>query len=354
MRKEIINRIKCDESDRIEIFCNRQYKGYYVRGNIDSVQDSVSFYDEKSKEYFASVNYLFLIMGLVNDQYQKRIKKWRRSTRSLPREHGIEIWDPPGTFEWKTQKEYVDERKRWLLALRREESNSHAYNRHIPEWQEEAFRNESLVIDLDEAGITENRYLEESIRAKKDIILLDMDFFVDEIELKPNQRMRDHLNRIYTIPAFWLRPRSLRLATEDPYRWFNDLYDILYENFDCLYLEKKKYSRILESIGDLSYEWIQRKTISNRYLKRLNQLNKGIGDRTYPLTNFCYKLFDDLIDDLTTQKQIGKCQLCGDFFKHLRVREKKFCSLKSEGKNCGKSARNKRYYEKHKDEILQK
>ena len=49
MRKEIINRIKWEESDRIQIFCNRQYKGYYVRGNIDSVWDSFSFYDEKSK-----------------------------------------------------------------------------------------------------------------------------------------------------------------------------------------------------------------------------------------------------------------------------------------------------------------
>jgi len=345
MRKEIINRIKWEESDRIQIFCNRQYKGYYVRGNIDSVWDSFSFYDEKSKECFASVNYLFLIIGLVNDQYQKRTKKWRRSTRSLPIDNGVAEWDTLGTFEWNTQKEYVDERKRRQLAIQREESNSH---RHILEWREEVFRTESWVIDLDEAGITENRYLEESIRAKKDIILLDMDFLVDAIELKPNQRMRDHLNKIYTIPAFWFRPRNVRLQLEEPYHWFDDLYEILYEKFDCLYLEKKKYSRILESIGDLSYEWIQRKTISNRYLKRLNQLNKGIGDRTYPLTNFCYKFFDDLIDDLTTQKQMLKCQNCGDFFEHLRVRVKKFCSLKSEGKNCGKSARNKRYYRKRK------
>ena len=132
------------------------------------------------------------------------------------------------------------------------------------------------------------------------------------------------------------------------------LYEILYFNLGYDYLAKRKYNRVLESTGRLGHEWIKINTISKRYLKRLNRLNEIIGDRTDPLTDFCWKFFDDLIDDLTTQKQIGKCQLCGDFFEHLRVREKKFCSLKSEGKNCGKSARNKRYYEKHKDEILPK
>jgi len=73
-----------------------------------------------------------------------------------------------------------------------------------------------------------------------------------------------------------------------------------------------------------------------------------MGDRSYPLTDFCWKFFDDLIDDLTTQKQIGKCPRCGGFFKFNR-RNKKACSFKSEGKDCGKKAAHDSNKEKHGD-----
>jgi len=346
MRKEIINRIKCeDESVRIEIFCNRQYKGYYVRGHIDTIQDSGSVHDPM-RGLFGSINYRFIITVLVSGTYQERIK--RGKIRSFQRDVGFERWNTESMFAWKTQKEFIDERKRWLLAIRRKRSNSRTYNRHIPEWQEEVFRNENLVIDLDEAGITENSYLEESVSAKKDIILLDMDFFVDEIKLTNGQEMRHYLKRIYTIPAFWCPQEKEEFTLTDFYHWFDDLYEILYFNLGYDYLAKRKYNRILESTGRLGHEWIESNTISKHYLKRLNQLKKGIGDSTYPLTNFCYKFFDDLIDDLTTQKQIVKCQNCGDFCKYYR--NKKFCSLTSDGKNCGKSASNDRDYQAHKPE----
>jgi hypothetical protein len=48
-------------------------------------------------------------------------------------------------------------------------------------------------------------------------------------------------------------------------------------------------------------------------------------------------------------------QRCGDFFLiDNRKKTKKYCSLKYEGKNCAKQARNKKHYEKHKKEIKPK
>ncbi len=107
----------------------------------------------------------------------------------------------------------------------------------------------------------------------------------------------------------------------------------------------------MHSIGELSYEWIQKNAMSERYLKRLNRVNGRIGDRTYPLTNFCWKFLDDLVDDLTTQKQIARCEFCGDFFIYQpRWPTKKFCSLRFEGKDCKKVYHNKTDYQKHPEE----
>ncbi|GAF73310.1 unnamed protein product, partial [marine sediment metagenome] len=95
----------------------------------------------------------------------------------------------------------------------------------------------------------------------------------------------------------------------------------------------------------------EKNVINKRYLKKLNLLNKRMGDRTYPLTDFCWKFFDDLVDDLTTQKRIEECQFCGDFFIYQpRWPTKKFCSLRFEGKNCRKDHNNRLDYRRHPEE----
>ena len=60
---------------------------------------------------------------------------------------------------------------------------------------------------------------------------------------------------------------------------------------------------------------------------------------------------DNLITDLKDNKKIGQCESCGKVFKY--VKGKKYCS-KDDGTNCGKKMRNKRFYQKHRDEILPK
>jgi len=91
--------------------------------------------------------------------------------------------------------------------------------------------------------------------------------------------------------------------------------------------------------------------ITETYLEYLNEVQSEIGERNYPFTNFVYKFFDELIADLVEQNQISQCQFCGDFFPiNNRQKTKKYCSPKYEGKDCGKKARNKIDYERHKEE----
>ena len=46
---------------------------------------------------------------------------------------------------------------------------------------------------------------------------------------------------------------------------------------------------------------------------------------------------------------LGQCKLCGEFFRFKK--NKKFCSILTDGRDCGKKARNKRYYRKYKDKL---
>lgn len=334
MRKETINKIalKDPKKQHIEIFSNQRYKDYYLRGRID--QFSHYIYDDKLDEDCAAVSYRFAIVVLVNDKYQEKIKKERAKNKYTS-----------GFFE-NTERDFLNAQKAYW------EKKSHAWDRKdrkslLREVLKEMVK-PTLMISLDEAGIKETPYLDESIKAKKDIILLDMDFVLNKIEiLSPKSKMIEYAKRIYTIPAFYFPTRE-EYASDYYDGWLEGAFEEVYWECDYNYLDQKEYYRILESIGNLSYEWIKRMEVTKRYLESLNRLNEGMGDRDYPLTNFCYKFLDDLVDDPITQKQIGKCQFCGGFFKFTQW-NKKHCSLKSEGKDCGKEAAYDRDYEKHGD-----
>ncbi|MEI8013133.1 MAG: hypothetical protein WCI27_11770, partial [Candidatus Omnitrophota bacterium] len=67
-----------------------------------------------------------------------------------------------------------------------------------------------------------------------------------------------------------------------------------------------------------------------------------------PLKAFCYSFVQSMVDSLLFRKLIVTCPHCGEF---MIVREgKKYCSRDVEGKDCGKKARNKAYYQNHREE----
>lgn len=64
-----------------------------------------------------------------------------------------------------------------------------------------------------------------------------------------------------------------------------------------------------------------------------------------PLERFLHDLADSLYGELSAMGMLKKCPVCGRYF--LRQEGKKFCSLASDGTNCGKRARDRKYYNKH-------
>lgn len=76
------------------------------------------------------------------------------------------------------------------------------------------------------------------------------------------------------------------------------------------------------------------KKIFNLFIEKVNP-NSGLG-------LFLYKIYCSFATELIEKKLFIKCLYCGRLAEYLKG--KKYCSLKSDGRNCGKSARNKRYY----------
>jgi len=61
---------------------------------------------------------------------------------------------------------------------------------------------------------------------------------------------------------------------------------------------------------------------------------------------------NSFVDELKERQKITQCSLCGNIFPFHTKR--KYCALETEGKDCGKKARNRRFYSRHREEILPK
>lgn len=98
----------------------------------------------------------------------------------------------------------------------------------------------------------------------------------------------------------------------------------------------KKFIRILDS-----------KDYLNVFFKKYNYSTMGNA-----LELFLIKMLESFGDKLVSRQLLSKCALCGDYFVYLKG--KKRCSLRVEGKDCRKSASNKRYHKKNTSKILPK
>ncbi|MBU0478764.1 hypothetical protein KKC91_09395 [bacterium] len=98
----------------------------------------------------------------------------------------------------------------------------------------------------------------------------------------------------------------------------------------------KKYIRILDS-----------KDYLNAFFEKYNY-----STMKNALELFLIKMLESFGDELISRQLLSKCAFCEDYFRYLKG--KKYCSLRAEGKDCGKSARNKRYYKKNTAKILPK
>ena len=344
-------------SDYTEIFSNIKYKDYYLRGQ--TIRFSDLLFARENHRLIAVGFYDFFFFVLVNNKYQRFVKK-----------QNYEVNEHFGIFVGNTIDEVLEKNSNNNICNYEDFSKNAKLmilNRYILN------RPEIIPISIkkEDLEIKENSYLKKPIEEKKDIILLDMDIIFSSIlDMKliwdsiENYSKRKNIKltypqKIYSFPAFnysdiWEDEINDRkddnkfLYSHYYLDFIKNLYDIIDRKLDYQYLSRKDYLIILRNIGNLAWDWIDKKKITKKYLKYLNVVQSKIGDRNYPFTNFCYKFLDELIADLVTQKQISRCQFCSDFFKYKG--NKKYCSVlsKYEDKNCHRQALEQRRYKKKK------
>jgi len=327
------------------ILTNTKYKNYELRGIIIGFSDPIYYIGINNEIALAYYN-LFLFV-LLNDKLKKSLDN-RSYAGDLP------IFT---TFNENIFAELINNSK-------------YNYNQSSKVTQlilYEGLKGETATFSVkkNDLRINENRYLDNSIQEKKDIILLDMDIELDfiGIQQKIENVEINYPKKIYSLPVFNFSDYGKNNRIQLKYNFnlsfpldnfINILYDTICIDFDYQYLPRTDYFTVLRGIGNLAWEWIDKNKITNKYLKYLNTIQSEIKDRSYPFTNFCYKFLDELIADLISEKQISQCQFCGDFFQYKK--EKKYCSPipKYENKNCSRQAADRRRYLRKKFKNLTK
>ncbi len=114
---------------------------------------------------------------------------------------------------------------------------------------------------------------------------------------------------------------------------------LFYDLFDCLH-----------NLGDEINEYLDTGEI---YFKTLAEFDKKIANfKELALKYFMQNVMESLFKKAEKDKQAIRCEYCNEIIDY--VKGKKYCSLKSEGRDCGKKARNERFYTKNRDKILPK
>lgn len=154
--------------------------------------------------------------------------------------------------------------------------------------------------------------------------------------------------------------------------YYSTLNYTLFKCRDTISINKQNYRKYQESVKDFVIELIENLIVNPKALSYFNDFNvsmnnflmryKRFGEKSYQhilraneslkhfeedkvvyywaknvIYSLCYEVYPDIA---------LICEHCGQIMKYAK--NKKFCSLKKDGKDCGKSAANKRNYLKKK------
>ena len=178
-----------------------------------------------------------------------------------------------------------------------------------------------------------------------DVEVIDSEIKKESIDMLEQYNLKEEYN--ITIPFYESSWEDEIYDDLGPTEFFLELKNYIEMNADEMLMPNSKYCNYLCSIGEMGSNFNISKTFDtkkiNIYRNELNYLNQY---NFSPLTFFISELLNSLINTIYLEGRINKCQFCDDFIKYRKG--KKFCSLISDGKDCGKTARNRRYYRKRK------
>ena len=329
------NVLKTYQGDRpalspTEVFCAQKSHGYNLRGQILDLP--YYGYDKAKKD--ARVSYRVQLVALARDSYQN---------------HNVishEKYYRFGTIFGRNKKEFDDICRR-AAELEKKFRGSKG--------NEPAFLKKDgggsltilpRVIDLEE----DNAFLQKQIKDKQDLIFARIEMFA--IGAEQSGRLIEDYSKYRVYPFLMTYFGGLtHYQSGEVKAWLGDFYDLLSFEYDYRGLSKKEFIVLLESIADEIQQVIYGFDMTKKDVRRLNDFKKWLHEGSFddPLKRFCLTFFWDWLFDLQERKIVTECECCGDLF--LYSERKKYCSIRFEGKDCGKKLRNRAFYKKHQEEI---
>jgi hypothetical protein len=125
---------------------------------------------------------------------------------------------------------------------------------------------------------------------------------------------------------------------------FFDIWNYVTVQSDEVLLSRQVYRENLMKLGKLSFRWDYGRHCDQDLIKEVNTLADSSSSYFDPLGKFIHSFVLDLHDDIVERNSAKQCEFefCGKLFSYKG--NKRYCSPVSEGRDCGKKARNQRYY----------
>ena len=293
----------------IEIFCPSKYKGYYVRGQILDFPYGVVYPAARHSVFY----YQLYLLVLVNPSFDN------------------------------TDVAVSPESYRFGKLLGRTKTDFQSMKSLFARGQK---RPSPIMVKLKDFGLIESDYLKERLSKKQNIIWVDL-AIAPAVEVEPKT------GRVFEAKHACIYPFAASYfdlgGHLDVRAWFCHFYDTLCFELGYDWISEKEFFRLLDSVGQVSNWAVNGGNIDNEYIKGLYAFVESVTQSQDPLVKFCFSFIDDVLEDLYRKRIISRCERCGNAF--IFDEKKKYCSLLSEGKDCGKSARNKTYYQRYRDKV---
>ena len=302
------------DSNLYDFFCDQKLEGYFIKGKRGLIRFNLETSYTKKKNLYSELEYSFGIFSAYSPRYLKRL--------GLP---GNTEEDSNNLHPIKIPEELIN--KEYFLRKKEEKKEVIDIHIHIKYQEHDVSINTGLLDEDEDISVLEKLGYNTKMPPQ------------EEIE---NEFLKFNLEKIYnvTLPFSnqkWLKNNFIGGGTLN---FFTGIKNLLEANAGEIFIAQPEYFKVLSSLGDQGLEYNIHKKLS---LKKLEEVREIISSHDVnPLTYLVRDLVASLGDTIINDKKIIKCQNCERYIEYGRRR--KYCSYIKEGRDCGKSARNKRAY----------
>ena len=211
----------------IELFGNRDYQGYHVRGQIFKFP-----YESFGPPLDESIIYHQLqLVVLVSASYKNA------QTESLQDYYKF------GKIIGRTRADF-DSIKPSLISKAYPINGKAVEPEKLPS---------PVIVNINDIDIVENDYLKGCLSRKQDIILVSLDMpAILKVDPKTDRRIKGRLFYSHSFLAHYFGLPGL--YAQDVRTWFSNLYDTFVFELDYKGISKKEFFRLLDVVGKFS-EW---------------------------------------------------------------------------------------------------